>query len=135
MPSSFVPFMLKVYTEWDLPKERERPELVVSASDVRGALDKQHRGSGTDGGRGIQLLDARASVQYTGQCVTSSSCERDFGRALACNALVLKEMALLGFSIRQHQRDPHDQHLYGLCRILRPSFPMFPHDPNDDVGA
>ena len=48
----------KVYTEWDIPPERERPELVASAADVRAALDK---GEGR-----VQLLDARAAAQFTG---------------------------------------------------------------------
>lgn len=48
---------LKVYTEWDIPPERERPELIASAADVRAALD---------GGDRVQLLDARAAVQFNG---------------------------------------------------------------------
>lgn len=47
-----------MYTEWDIPPERERPELVASAADVRAALDK--------GDRRVQLLDARAAAQFTG---------------------------------------------------------------------
>ena len=47
----------KVYAEWDIPPERERPELVASAGDVRAALEK---------GDCIQLLDARAATQFTG---------------------------------------------------------------------
>ena len=48
---------MKVYTEWNIPPERERPELVASGADVRAALDK---------GRRVQLLDARAAAQFSG---------------------------------------------------------------------
>ncbi|CAM9922641.1 unnamed protein product [Ascophyllum nodosum] len=52
------PCPLKVHVEWTVPAERERRGISVSAPDVRAALGE--KGS-------VQLLDARAAEQFTGE--------------------------------------------------------------------
>lgn len=54
----------KVYTNWGIPVERERPELVACAGDIRRALEKR---DGREQGASVQLLDARAAEQFTGE--------------------------------------------------------------------
>ncbi|CAM9639914.1 unnamed protein product [Ectocarpus fasciculatus] len=64
------PCPLKVYTEWGIPPERERPGLMATSVDVRAALARRDRaGGGSDGqaNDAVQLLDARAAAQYTGE--------------------------------------------------------------------
>lgn len=56
--------ILQVYTDWGIPPERERPDLVACADDVRAALGKQEQKRGQDAA--VQLLDARAAAQFTG---------------------------------------------------------------------
>eukprot|EP00903_Cladosiphon_okamuranus_P010561 g9987.t1 len=59
------PCPLKVYTDWGIPPERERPGLAACSADVRAALEKQNEKEGHD--PAVQLLDARAAAQFTGE--------------------------------------------------------------------
>ncbi|CAM9286159.1 unnamed protein product, partial [Pylaiella littoralis] len=89
------PCPLKVYTDWAIPPERERPGLVAGAADVRAALGIERQaekeqeeaqeeqeedededeeeeegkgaGEGVGGSAAVQLLDARAAAQFSGQ--------------------------------------------------------------------
>lgn len=62
----------QVYTEWDIPPERERPGLIATPADIRAALatrDKAGGGSDHQANGAVQLLDARATAQYTGKLI------------------------------------------------------------------
>ncbi|CAB1107905.1 unnamed protein product [Ectocarpus sp. CCAP 1310/34] len=64
------PCPLKVYTEWGIPPERERPGLITTSADIRAALARREKaGGGSDhqADAAVQLLDARAAAQYTGE--------------------------------------------------------------------
>eukprot|EP00752_Nemacystus_decipiens_P003376 g3123.t1 len=61
------PCPLKVFTDWGIPPEHERPGLVACAADVRAALEKEKENEKAEQDSGVQLLDARASAQFTGE--------------------------------------------------------------------
>lgn len=53
-----------MYTEWEIGEDRQRPELRVSMADVQKAVGQ---GKEAPEGKRVQILDARASVQFTGE--------------------------------------------------------------------
>ena len=56
----------QVFTDWGIPRERERPGLVAGAADVRAALEREQLKKGEQDSM-VQLLDARAAAQFTGK--------------------------------------------------------------------
>lgn len=55
-----------MFTDWGIPRERERPGLVACAADVRAALEREQQKKGEQDSM-VQLLDARAAAQFTGK--------------------------------------------------------------------
>lgn len=60
---------MQVFTDWGIPPERERPGLVACAADVRAALEREKEGKKREQDPAVQLLDARAAAQFTGNSV------------------------------------------------------------------